>query len=180
MPKTQCSRSGVFETNSSSVHAFCYNTSHGIAPRAQVFFGLDEFGWEYSEWRDGFDYFWTDLCSNLQCGRVIVDGGGTELCNIAEAEEWIKRALGPDAGAVFFEHPDSTEGYFYVDHGSPIPLESLMASPDAFRAVFLAPSAYAPFVMTGNDNDESGEEVEAMAEELLARGDGWKAEIRVD
>src|SRR5665647_2579529 len=55
-------RNGVFETNSSSVHALAIPKDRSCMPHS-LNFGVGEFGWEYEEVYATEDYFWTAIRS---------------------------------------------------------------------------------------------------------------------
>lgn len=138
-------RNGVFETNSSSVHAIVVNRgSKRYIPKA-VEFTLGCFGWEeenYTTVDEKASYLWTAIC---------------ELKTLTpELLENLRRTL-QDAGVstVSFENPKKESPWaYYIDHSYDLSkfVEALLGDQELLLDYLFGESE----VVTGNDNsDES-------------------------
>lgn len=144
-------RRGVFETNSSSVHALCISTGDVLLniPK-EVYFSFGEFGWEFEEYNDLSDkasYLYTAIYGVLEEEEV------------KEALEFIETTL-KNAGVEtveFAEKINSWYGCGYIDHVyETIDFVRDVTSSEDNLLNYLFSTA--SFIKTGNDN--SDEEVD--------------------
>lgn len=127
-------RQGLFETNSSSVHAIVITTNNNIEipkdlpPILEL--GEADFGWEVCKY--------DDLCSKLQY-----------LYNACESCEIYKPRLDAFLSEVGIEMVDYTPGY--IDHGYDTAdfLEFVFSDINNFKRYLFSPDS---FIQTGNDN----------------------------
>lgn len=165
-------RNGVFETNSSSVHAICISSKPVDARGLCVTLRIGEFGWEH-EWYQDIDsrasYVYTAACyiynkdfykkfkELLEPYGIKVECWGSERARFLN---WGSDEYYLDNG--------------YVDHGSELKefVDRCLNDADILiRFIFGDES----FVMTTNDNDDYEEEednarVEAGNNELIWKG----------
>lgn len=134
-------RQGVFETNSSSIHAICIAKELGYPkelPKELIFY-RDEFGWENEEYRlvekkasylyEAILCIYSDPYIKLKEVEKILNKYGTK-CE--------------------FKNPDKLfEGY--IDHGSELRqfIEDLLSNEDKLMTYLFGDS----FIITGNDNN---------------------------
>lgn len=134
-------RPGIFETNSSSVHAIAVSKKEPASIPDHVWFHLGKFGWAF-DYVDPQDYLYTGIveCGLDDCLRVL------------------KETL-DDLGVEYeFEDPDNRE-WFYIDHSenvASIIYEIVRDRDMLIRFLF----SNASFVHTGNDNSDDCEELE--------------------
>lgn len=134
-------RNGVFETNSSSVHAMIISDKK-VKPGSVVHFGIGEFGWEkeiYNTVDEKATYFYTAACS----------------CHGSVVKNMIEKLLEPygvkcEFAETIFDEYGLRDGY--IDHGYETAdfVDALLADPDMLiRYLFSSNS----FVVTSNDNE---------------------------
>lgn len=164
-------RNGVFETNSSSVHAICISSKPIDAYGLSVTLQIGEFGWEHAWYQDidsRASYIYTAACyiynkDFYKKFKELLEPYGIEV-----KYEDNKRAS--------FSNWGSDEYYLnngYIDHGSELQelVDRCLNDPDTLiRFIFGDES----FVMTTNDNCDYGDEkdnarLEAGNNELI-----WK------
>ena len=105
-------REGVFETNSSSVHAICINTAEDIDIKNQypVRFGFDEFGWEHEVWTGNgkADYLWTSINAFFRDDKKEIENIKKKII------DWLLE------GGILCEFQEKCDSEFhdhgYVDH----------------------------------------------------------------
>ena len=147
-------RNGVFETNSSSVHAICISkTSDNYYVPDEIHFGFNDFGWQFDTYdtvSDKASYLWTAICS------LYVDLESVELIK-DKIEDWIKSSY-PDIN-ITFSMPTKDEKWNllefdgYIDHyGETRDFVDyvLENANNLFDYLFSDDS----FVATGNDNSD--------------------------
>ncbi len=164
-------RNGIFETNSSSVHAICISSKPVDAHGLCVTLRIGEFGWEH-EWYQDIDsrasYIYTAACyiyhkDFYKKFKKLLEPYGIEI-------KW------SDSGHARFSNWYSDEYYLdngYIDHGDELKefVDRCLNDVDTLiRFIFGEES----FVMTTNDNcdydnDEKSVLVEAGDNELI-----WK------
>ena len=112
-------RNGVFETNSSSVHAICIaNTSNNYYVPDEIHFVFNDFGGQFDTYdtvSDKAAYLWTAICS------LYVDLESVELIK-DKIKDWIKSSY-PDTD-ITFTMPTINTKYEclrldgYIDHSN--------------------------------------------------------------
>lgn len=144
-------RHGLFETNSSSVHAISISYTGKLIFPKLVYFDFGEFGWEHETYFDKQSkakYLWTGICECYPCSKV------------EDIKEKITQMLAEEGVVCEFEECTDTweylsEKYYssdgYIDHGSELKewLEEVLNDKDKLLA-FLFDSDSA--VETWNDN----------------------------
>lgn len=147
-------RKGVFETNSSSVHAICItkNSNNYYVPD-ELHFGFGEFGWQFDTYdsvSDKASYLWTAICS------LYDDLESVELIK-GKIEDWIKSSY-PDT-VITFSMPTKDENWNllefdgYIDHSEDTRdfVDYVLENANnLFDYLF----DYDSFIATGNDNSE--------------------------
>lgn len=135
MSKT-VTRSGVFETNSSSTHSICISKSPVDVKGKTIGFYLGEFGWE-KDTVNAADYLYTAL--------VLYDGynGNNYL-------DKLKEILDKHGVNYTMQDPDKTK-WFYIDHSENLIdfIEDIMSDEDLLLRCIFGDSV----VYTGNDNE---------------------------
>ena len=146
-------RNGVFETNSSSVHAISIcvskidNSLNGKTIKAE----LGEFGWEYSGYTsilDRLSYLWTAIASFSQ----NLEGYDKKKY----LEDWEERISGIFRNydiTVEFESPQQTNTWWYIDHYSELG-QFLADLDDNYNLLERYLLDYNSEVRTGNDNND--------------------------
>lgn len=141
-------RKGVFETNSSSVHAISINRDAKRHIPEEVRFSLGQFGWEcetYGSWEKKAAYLWTAI-KYLDRDR--------EAQQKAEQIAEVLKAAGVQS--VIFEGGstgNSDYDYFYVDHAYDLMgfISDVLDNSDLLLDFLFGSESE---VITGNDNDE--------------------------
>lgn len=136
-------RKGVFETNSSSVHAISIVEGSKRDIPGRVFFPAGQFGWEqdnHSDLETKASYLWT---------AILTCFGETEAYNKAEEIAGVLKAHG--VSEVEFQNPRIND-YWYVDHGSELLdfVNTVLEREDLLLDYLFGTS----MVSTGNDNGE--------------------------
>lgn len=137
------SRNGVFETNSSSVHAIVINRQNmAVNNGSIVVVEPGDYGWEFEEYRtpsQKLNYLWTAIVDNKE--------------NLESWKEYLREALGLSNGVVFVDEPKDSLADT-VDHAEELKdlLKKLRKDPDLLMKFIFGDS----YIVTGNDNtDES-------------------------
>ena len=140
-------RKGVFETNSSSVHAICINNHYDIPNVDGICFGYGEFGWQYGtlNYLSGkANYLWTGINEFYENEPDKIE----EICN--KIKEWFRE----DCIVALFEekNEDSFWRTGYVDHCNELIdfLEWVLECKENLYSYLFGDS----LVELGNDNDE--------------------------
>ena len=135
-------RNGVFETNSSSVHAIVINKQNLAENNGSIVSVTPgDYGWEYEEYRlpaQKLNYLWTAIVDNKE--------------NLDSWKEYLKEALKLSDGVVFIDKPeDNLSGS--VDHSEELKdfLKEMRKNPDLLNKFIFGDS----YIVTGNDNVES-------------------------
>ena len=149
-------RQGVWETNSSSVHAIAIarnDESFLNSLPDKLFFGAGEFGWEfnrYSDLEDKAAYLYTAIVSNSMVDELVPKikeilgkwGINCEFARTEKKEGW--------NNATYDDFSD-LEGY--IDHGYELKeFIKNICSNEVLLMTFLFSDE--SFVATGNDNDD--------------------------
>lgn len=149
-------RKGVFETNSSSVHAIVIHTDETIdlSEVTTVNFSFDEFGWsrdKYYSIQNKADYLWTAINSYYNYSTVLDIKDRIESwfyednisCNFSEEIENIPWSQG------------------YIDHSEDLGefLTWILESKENFYQFLFTSDS---FVETGNDNGEDSRPYEGL------------------
>ena len=134
-------RNGVFETNSSSVHAIVINKQNmAVNNGSIVTVEPGDYGWEFEEYRtpsQKINYLWTAIVDNDE--------------NLESWEEYLREALNLSKGVVFIsESKDSISDV--VDHAEELKdlLKTLRKDPELLMKFIFGDS----YILTGNDNTE--------------------------
>lgn len=147
-------RTGIFETNSSSVHCICIaNYGENDFTRNVLRCETDEFGWEYGMYSDVYckaDYLLTMIyCSErsdeyLEKLRTILSKHGIEL-------------------------DEKETSSYYIDHCGEWEntLEVLLNNEELLMSFLFNPKSY---IETTNDNDDSVDELYEHAEQAERDG----------
>ena len=144
-------RQGVFETNSSSTHAICISKDHDISKLTfpnSVSFDHGEFGWECRKLmniREKASYLYEAIL-------------GTYRYDDSEGKiNRIKEILNKYGIMCDFESNSNNDGY--IDHVGDDDmtdwLENMLNDDDAFLTYLFGDA----FIVTGNDNDDSFDEM---------------------
>ena len=130
-------RSGLFETNSSSIHAIVITTNNNIEIPKDLPPVLEmetvNFGWEIDKYND--------FPSKLQY-----------LYNACESYETYKPKLDAFLSEVGIEMVDYTPGYIDHSHGTADFLKFIFSDISRFKRFLFSSNS---FIQTGNDNGES-------------------------
>ena len=135
-------RNGVFETNSSSVHAIVINKQNLAENNGSIVSVTPgDYGWEYEEYRlpaQKLNYLWTAIVDNKE--------------NLVSWKEYLKEALKLSDGVVFIDEPEDTLSGS-VDHAEELKdfLKEMRKNPDLLNKFIFGDS----YIVTGNDNVES-------------------------
>lgn len=138
----QSTRQGVFETNSSSVHAIVINRQNLAENNGSIVsVKPGDYGWEYEEYRlpaQKLNYLWTAIVDNKE--------------NLDSWKEYLKEALNLSDGVVFVDEPEDKDDD-HVDHAEELKdlLKKLRKDPDLLMKFVFGDS----YVITGNDNYDS-------------------------
>ncbi len=136
-------RKNVFETNSSSTHSLCI-TSNTLLDQKQntIGFYLGEFGWERNKLTSAEDkasYLYTGIIVNELADKLLPK---------------IKEALDANDIKYTFQNSESTNYYYYIDHGGELnEFLNDICNDESKLMRFLFSSE--SFILTGNDNDDS-------------------------
>lgn len=154
-------RSGVFETNSSSVHAICISTGGVLNIPEKINFYGGSYGWEYETLdtvNEKASYLYSCIASSVnsfdtlqQYIRFIVETlkeVGVKYIDFEPLEIHVG-SWGDDAELWFSGKDDC-----YVDHGSATRefVEAVCTNKDYLLNYLFD---YKSYVLTGNDNEES-------------------------
>ena len=149
-------RKGVFETNSSSVHAICISKTTDkecyYVP-TELHFGFGDFGWQFATYdsvSDKASYLWTAICS------LYVDLESVELIK-DKIKDWIKSSY-PNTD-ITFSMPTKDEKWNllefegYIDHFEDTRnfVDYVLENANNLFNYLLDCDS---FVATGNDNSE--------------------------
>ena len=141
-------RDGVFETNSSSTHAFnVFNSTEKYEIPESIHIDLNEhsFGWECDTYYD--------ICNKLAYLCILADDYADESKGQEQLEKL--KALIYAAGVKDLEIIPAKEGNWntYVDHGNNATyiLDDMLENPDILYDFLFNPLSY---IETGNDNDD--------------------------
>jgi len=146
-------RKGIFETNSSSVHAICIskdNNPHYYVPD-EIHFGFNDFGWEFEKYDSVSDkaaYLWTAICSSWE--------GYDEINEKKERIEQFIKSEYSDKDVTFtmpIKKDDYIECDWYIDHSSET-IDFVNYVLDNKYNLFDYLFNYDSFVATGNDNSD--------------------------
>ena len=135
-------RNGVFETNSSSVHAIVINKQNLAENNGSIVSVTPgDYGWEYEEYRlpaQKLNYLWTAIVDNKE--------------NLDSWKEYLREALKLSDGVVFIDKPEDTISG-YVDHSEELKdfLKEMRKNPDLLNKFIFGDS----YIVTGNDNVDS-------------------------
>ena len=135
-------RNGVFETNSSSVHAIVINKQNLAENNGSIVSVTPgDYGWEYEEYRlpaQKLNYLWTAIVDNKE--------------NLDSWKEYLREALKLSDGVVFIDKPEDTLSGS-VDHAEELKdfLKEMRKNPDLLNKFIFGDS----YIVTGNDNVES-------------------------
>lgn len=135
-------RSNVFETNSSSVHAIVINKQNMATNNGSiVVVKPGDYGWEYEEYRtpsQKINYLWTAIVDSKE--------------NLDSWKEYLKEALNLSDGVMFIDEPED-EFSGYVDHVEELKdfLKEMRKNPDLLNKFIFGDS----YIVTGNDNTDS-------------------------
>ena len=136
-------RNGVFEINSSSVHAIVINKQNLAENNGSIVTVTPgDYGWEYEEYRlpsQKLNYLWTAIVDNKE--------------NLESWKEYLREALKLSDGVVFIDEPEDTLSGS-VDHAEELKdfLKEMRKNPDLLNKFIFGDS----YIVTGNDNtDES-------------------------
>ena len=132
-------RNGVFETNSSSVHAIVINKQNmAVNNGSIVTVKPGDYGWEFEEYRtpsQKINYLWTAIVDNKE--------------NLESWKEYLREALELSDGVVFIDEPEDSI-MDTVDHAEELKdlLKTLRKDPKLLMKFVFGDS----YIVTGNDN----------------------------
>lgn len=151
-------RTGVFETNSSSVHSICISKSNDLEKHAEVYFGLGDYGWAektLNTYAERAAYLWTAI---LDCY-----GYGNSVPKVEEYKQKITEMLNSEGIQCNFakykikksdyDNQKYCEHNGYIDHGDGTAnfVNAVLKDKDKLFRYLFSPDSV---VYTGNDNVE--------------------------
>ena len=146
--KTQI-RKGVFETNSSSVHAICIATEDEYKVFDELFFDWGEFGWEWETYDSTYErasYLWTAI-NNFYWRKEQAE-------EIEAAKNRITEVLAKHGCKAEFAEPDTSKWHKTgcIDHSGELGefLEYVLVDEEGLLSYLFSDLS---FIETGNDND---------------------------
>ena len=143
-------RKGIFETNSSSVHAICISNKIPWDFPSFIYFGRGEYGWEWEK------YDWEDDKANYLYECLIdlyYDWANKDNTKLLEVCDQIKQDLvSYGIGCKFEEFDRDTLFTGWVDHGRENRelVEYLLSDSDNLIRYLFNDDSY---ILTGNDNE---------------------------
>lgn len=166
-------RTGVFETNSSSVHSICISKNDDIVKQPEIFFSFGQYGWEQGTLytcNEKAAYLWTAIIECFGYGDRIpkVKGYRAKITEMLNSE-------GIQCGFAKYEIKKSSydnKNYCdidgYIDHGGETRkfVEAVVSDKDRLLRYLFSPDSV---VYTGNDNecDNDSYEKEFVADEYM-------------
>lgn len=143
-------RKGIFETNSSSIHAICISNKTPLDLPSFIYFGRGEYGWEWEK------YDWEDDKANYLYECLIdlyYDWTNDDDTKLLEICDQIKQDLASyGIGCKFEEFDRDTLFAGWVDHGGENRelVEYLLSDSDNLIRYLFNDDSY---ILTGNDNE---------------------------
>lgn len=149
-------RKGLFETNSSSIHALnVFKTTNYKIPEV-IHIVSGQFGWEYEKYFDVADklsYIYTWFINNSVKFNHRVNRNTLDYNLLHEYQKQLRNALyALGVKEVTFEEYDDDNDYCYIDHVDEISAEDI----NDLLMYHLADFLFNPrsYIQTGNDNSE--------------------------
>ena len=153
-------RKGVFETNSSSVHAIAIGREGWGELPEELKFTVGQFGWEqdtYTDMSDRARYLFTAICYLYYDGWEPDDeeklNGIEENPEYTDWKDYISDTLDSYGVRARFYTPDK-EDFYYIDHASSLTdwLKRIRGSEELLMMYLFSPTS---IIKTGNDNDDT-------------------------
>lgn len=142
-------RKGVFETNSSSVHAICIATEDEYKVSDELFFDWGNFGWEWETYDNTYErasYLWTAI-NNFYWRKEQYE-------EIESAKNRITEVLAKHGCKAKFAEPDTSKYHETgcLDHAGELGefLEYVLKDEEGLLSYLFSDLS---FIETGNDND---------------------------
>ena len=150
-------RTGVFETNSSSVHSICISKNEDIVKLPEIFFGFGDYGWEQdvlNTCAERASYLWTAI---IECF-----GYDKEIPKVKEYKSKITEMLNSEGIQCDFAKYEIKKSSYdnknycdidgYMDHGGKARefVEAVVRDKDRLLRYLFSPDSV---IYTGNDNE---------------------------
>lgn len=147
-------RKGVYETNSSSIHAICITKDNTYNLENHIDFCVGEYGWEFEEYRDTYNKASYLITAILSFDKEYADEKLEQLKSILDSYG-ITYTL-PELKIQSYKWNNKIHYYYdidgYIDHSEELKalLDNLLSDQDKLFKYLFGDS----IIITGNDNGD--------------------------